>query len=203
MGDNMKKVDKVKYRIRNKKEIKENKKAKQFNYFVLKFFVVLLIFSLGTLLIKNDNNIKNKIYKKIYNNNLSFAYFKNSYNKYIGNIIPFKNIFVQRKVFSQKLQYKTLSKYNKGVKLTLSDNYPIPVLKGGIVIFNGRKDYKNTIIIQQSDGIDVWYSNIANTNLKLYDYIEDDAIIGEAKNNKLYLTFYKDGIEIDYKEVFR
>ena len=156
----MKKVDKVKYRIKNKKDTKEEIKIKKFNYFVVKFFLVLLAFSLGTLLIKNDNNMRNKIYKKIYNNNLSFAYFKNTYNKYIGNIIPFQNIFVQRKVFSQKLQYRSLSKYNKGIKLTLSDNYPIPALKGGIVIFNGRKDYKNTIIIQQSDGIDVWYSNI-------------------------------------------
>lgn len=199
----MKKVDKVKYRIKNKKDTKEEIKIKKFNYFVVKFFLVLLAFSLGTLLIKNDNNMRNKIYKKIYNNNLSFAYFKNTYNKYIGNIIPFQNIFVQRKVFSQKLQYRSLSKYNKGIKLTLSDNYPIPALKGGIVIFNGRKDYKNTIIIQQSDGIDVWYSNISNTNLKLYDYIDDDTIIGEAKNNKLFLTFYKDGVEIDYKEVFK
>ena len=199
----MKKVDKVKYRIKNKKDTKEEIKIKKFNYFVVKFFLVLLAFSLGTLLIKNDNNMRNKIYKKIYNNNLSFAYFKNTYNKYIGNIIPFQNIFVQRKVFSQKLQYRSLSKYNKGIKLTLSDNYPIPALKGGIVIFNGRKDYKNTIIIQQSDGIDVCYSNISNTNLKLYDYIDDDTIIGEAKNNKLFLTFYKDGVEIDYKEVFK
>ena len=103
---------------------------------------------------------------------------------------PFQNIFEDKKVFNEKLKYKSISKYNKGVKLTLSDNYAIPIIKGGIVIFSGEKEgLGKTIIIQQSDGIDVWYSNLANTTMKLYDYVEDNAVVGEAKNNELYLIF--------------
>ena len=114
---------------------------------------------------ENNPKLKNTIYNKVYNSNFSFAKFKNIYNKHIGNILPFQNIFKTKKVFNEKLQYKSLSKYNKGVKLTLEDNYPIPSIKGGIVIFNGKKDGKNTLIIEQYDGIDVWYCNLSNTKL--------------------------------------
>ena len=61
----------------------------------------------------------------------------------------------------------------------------------------------NTIIVQQSDGIYTWYGNLSNINLKLYDYIEDNSIIGEAKNNELYLMFQKDGVDVSYKDVLK
>ena len=85
----------------------------------------------------------------------------------------------------------------------MEDNYLIPSINEGIVIFNGKKDDKNTIIIQQPNKIDVWYSNLNNTNVKLYDYVDKNQIIGEANNNELYLSFYKDGVEIDYKKIIK
>ena len=201
----MESINDVKNRIRNKsnKNIKEENK-RPFKYFVLKLFSVIILFTIGTFLVRSNINIKNTLYNHIYNTHFSFASFKNLYNKYIGNVIPFQNIFETKKLFNEKLEYKSLSKYNKGVKLTLSDNYPIPIIKGGIVIFSGEKEgIGKTVIIQQSDGIDVWYGNLSNTTMKLYDYVEDNSIIGEAKNNELYMTFQKDGVEIDYKEVLK
>ena len=74
----------------------------------------------------------------------------------------------------------------------------------GYVMGRGEKEgIGKTVIIQQSDGIDVWYGNLSTTTMKLYDYVEDNAIIGEAKENKLYMIFQKDGVEIDYKEVLK
>jgi len=185
------------------KRKRSNTKSNKLNLFIFKCFIIIILLIFGTIIIKNNPKIKKNIYNKIYNSNFSFAFFKNTYNKYIGNIIPFQNIFKEKKVFNEKLEYKSLSKYNKGIKLTLNDNYPIPIIKGGIVIFNGKKDGMNTVIIQQTDAIDVWYCNLSNTNVKLYDYLEDNSIIGEAKNNELYLQFYKDGMQIDYKKVFK
>lgn len=202
----MENINDIKNRIRNKsnKNIKKEVKPNKFKFFVFKFFTVLLVFCFASLACAKDIKIKNIIYNKVYNTNFSFSYFKNIYTKYIGNIIPFQNIFEDKKVFNEKLKYKSISKYNKGVKLTLSDNYAIPIIKGGIVIFSGEKDeLGKTIIIQQSDGIDVWYSNLANTTMKLYDYVDDNAIVGEAKNNELYLIFQKDGVEIDSSEVLK
>ena len=80
----------------------------------------------------------------------------------------------------------------------------IPVLESGLVVFIGDKDnYKNSIIIQQVNGIDVWYSNINNSNLKLYDYVEKGTLIGETINNELFLVFKKDGKAIDYKKYIK
>ena len=198
----MKNIDEVKLRIKNKNK-KEEKNNSKFNLFLIKFFIIILSFSLLSISIKKDVKLKNIIYNKVYKSNFSFAYFKNIYNKNIGNIIPFQNIFKEKKVFNEKLEYEKLSRYNKGVKLKLSNNYAIPIIKDGIVIFVGDKDIGKTVIIQGSDGIDIWYSNLSNINVKLYDYVEENSIIGEAKNNELYLLFQKDGVEIDYNKVLK
>ena len=198
----MNRIDEINKRIKYKKNPKET--TKKCNYFILKFFIVFLLFVFMSLLVNNDIKIKNIIYSKVYNNNFSFAQFKNIYNKYIGNIIPFQNIFKSKQVFNEKLEYISSSKHNKGLKLTLKDGYAIPTIKGGIVTFVGnKKDLGKTVIINQTDGIDVWYSNLSNTNLKLYDYVEDNSIVGEAKNNTLYLTFQKNGVEIEYKDILK
>lgn len=202
--NNMERVYEVKKRIKDKKIKQDDISNNKFKIFALKFFIVIILFSFGTILVKNDVNIKNTIYNNIYNKHFSFAFFKNTYNKYIGNIIPFQNIFKDKKVFNEKLEYKSLSKYNKGIKLKLNKNYIIPVIKDGIVIFSGNKEgLGKTIIIQGSDGIDIWYANLSNTKLKLYDYAEQNTLVGEAKNDELYMIFQKDGVEIDYKEVLK
>ena len=46
----------------------------------------------------------------------------------------------------------------------------------------------------------MFYANIEPINLKLYDYIEKGSLLGEAKNNKLYLVFSKDGKYLNYKD---
>lgn len=200
----MNNIKKKKSHMRNKNNKKEENKINKFRLFTLKFFIILLIFTFGTLLVKKDTKAKTIIYNNVYSKNISFAYFKSLYNKYIGSIIPFQDMFKTKKVFNEKLEYESLSKYNKGVKLHLKDNYAIPIIKGGIVIFAGEKEeLGTTIIIQQSDGIDAWYSNLSSTTMKLYDYVSDNAIVGEAKNNELYLTFQKDGVEIDSSEVLK
>ena len=63
-----------------------------------------------------------------------------------------------------------------------------------------KEEYGQTIIIQGMDGIDYWYSNVENINVKLYDYIESDNIIATAKDNKLYVLFMKDGKFLNYEE---
>ena len=190
------------YQIKNKKEVNNTKN--HLHIFILKFFIVVIVFSFGTLIIRKNVLIKNTIYTKLYKNNISFAYIKNLYNKYIGNILPLQNTLKEKQVFKEKLEYKELSKYDNGIKLTLSESYSIPIIMGGIVIFSGEKEnFGNTIIIQQSNGINTWYGNLSNTNMKLYDVVEDNQIIGEAKNNELYMLFEKDGEYIDYKEVLK
>lgn len=206
----MDKVNEVHKRIRSKKNSTSNntKESKDYRikirWFIIKLSIMLVLFLSFTVMVKTNTNLKNKIYKYVYNTNISFATIKKFYNDHLGNVIPFQNVFSEKKVFSEKLEYISLSTYNKGVKLKLNENYAIPILKGGIVIFVGEKENMgNTVIIQQSNGIDAWYGNLSNVNLKLYDYVEDNMIIGEAKNNELYLLFQKDGVDVNYKEVLK
>lgn len=192
------------YVVRNKvKKNKESDRNLKVILFIFKLTTILIIILFLSILCSKNIKIKNKIYKNVYNTSFTFSSFKMNYNKYIGNILPFTDIFKTKKVFSEKLKYESISKYNKGVKLKVSDNYLVPSIKGGIVIFTGEKDNKKTIIVQQSDGTDVYYSNFSNINVKLYDYIENNQILGEVKNNTLYLTFYKDGVEVDYKKIIK
>ena len=77
----------------------------------------------------------------------------------------------------------------------------IPSIESGIVVFIGEKEnYGNTIIIQGVDGVDIWYGNTDNTNVKLYDYVEKGSMIAMTKTEDLYLVFQKDGKFLDYKK---
>ena len=87
------------------------------------------------------------------------------------------------------------------MELEVSKEYLTPALESGIVVFMGEKeDYGTTIIIQQIDGVDVWYCNIEAKDIKMYDYVKKGALIGQVKSNKLYLVFQKEGKYLNYKE---
>ena len=85
-------------------------------------------------------------------------------------------------------------------ELVVSNNYTVPVIESGIVVFIGDKeDYGKVIIIQQINGIDLLYGNIDNTSYKLYDYVKKGDILG-ISNNYLYLVYKKDGKVLDYEK---
>ena len=124
---------------------------------------------------------------------------KNIYNKYFGKYLgESTNI---KKVFNEKISYSSENLYKDGVKLTVDTNYLVPTLEAGIVIYIGEKEgYGTTVIIEQINGVKAWYSNINPKDIKLYDYIEKGALLGETKDNKLYLLFEKDGKFLNYKK---
>ena len=85
-------------------------------------------------------------------------------------------------------------KYLNGVKLTVEENYLVPVIESGVIVYIGLKDnLGNTIIVEQVDGIETIYSNIDLLNYKLYDYVEKGELIGETINKNLILQFQKNG----------
>jgi hypothetical protein len=168
--------------------------------------MILTVIFLGSLIYtKSSVSNKQSFYDVVFKDNLSFAVINNFYNKYLGGILPFKDIIKDNKpVFKEKLTYKEANIYKDGVALSVDKEYLVPVLNSGIVIFVGEKeDYGKTIIIEQTNGIDVWYCNIDNLNVKLYDYVEDGSLIGETISDKLYLVFKKDGKALDYKKYIK
>lgn len=189
-----------------KKYLSKNKiKHTNKRFFISKMLNHILLSSLLLIItlciIKVNPKFKTWINKNIYNTNISFTKFNQVYEKYIGNIFNINNTSNTTSVFDEKLVYSSISDYKEGVKLTVSNNYLVPVIESGIIVYIGDKDnYGKTIIIQQVNGIDIWYVGVDNSNLKLYDYVEKGSLLGESISNEIYLYYQKGGEFLDYKE---
>jgi len=183
-----------------------NQKKPRFLVRLLSKVLVCTVILLGILItLKIDKNSNQVIYKFLYEHNINFATINNIYQKYLGDILPFQNITKKdvSQVFDEKLKYQEANIYKDGVELTVEDSYLVPILESGIVVFKGEKEgYGKTVIIEQIDGTSVWYSNIDNINVKLYDYVNKGEFLAEAKK-KLYLVFQKDGKYLDYKNYLK
>ena len=85
--------------------------------------------------------------------------------------------------------------------LTVNNKSLVNNISSGIVVYSGTKDdYGNTVIVQGVDGVDIWYGNLENIAVNLYDYIEAETIIGETKDEYLYLVIKKDNEFIKYED---
>ena len=173
--------------------------------FIIRLFICILIV-LGTLIfIKYDKNGKQIIYKYLYENNINFATINNWYQEHFGDILPFQNTVKEKTklVFNENLVYKDASIYKNGVKLNVEDNYLVPIIESGIVVFIGNKDdYGKTVIIEQIDGVNVWYGNIDNINVSLYDYVSKGELLAEASKS-FYMAFQKNGKYLKYQDYLK
>lgn len=175
---------------------------KSVRVFINRVLLTVIVFLVGMILVKQNTKFKNLIIDNVYEKNIKFTKAKELYQKYFGNILSIDKIVKEEEpVFNEKLTYSEKSTYKDGVVLSVTKNYMVPVLESGIVIFMGEKEgYGNTVIVEQIDGIDVFYSNITTTDIKMYDYLEKGQLLGEAKSDKLYLIFQKDGKYLNYKD---
>ena len=183
----------------NKKDNSSNIKKYLTNLVVRMLVVVVIIFSLA-IIYKGDSSLKDNISTYFFEENISFTKIKKVYDKYLGGILPIKKEENTTEVFDEKLNYSDSSIYYDGVKLSVSESYLVPSLEEGMVVFIGDKEnYGKTVIIENLDGVDYWYGNITNTSLKLYDYVEKGAFVGEVNYN-LYMVISKDGNYLNYEE---
>lgn len=168
--------------------------------FVTRCLICVILFLLISIICNFSD--KNLLWFKnnVYDNNINFTFFNKIYKKYVNKYLPF-DLYDEKIVMSDKFVYSDKEKFLNGVKLNVGKNYNMKSLCGGIVVYIGDKEgLGNTIIIQGTDGVDYWYSNLDNLSIKLYDYIEKDVLIGSTKNEYVYLTFLKDGKYLDYEK---
>ena len=197
-------IDTSKYldRINNKNNNKEVKSKNTFRNLINKILILIILFLINLIAMKSSSEYKNLIYEKIYNNNFSFTKIKSFYNKYLGGVEALDGIVTNTtSVFNETLTYNDKSIYHNGVKLDVSNSYLVPSIEDGLVVFIGEKEnYGNVIIVQGIDGVDIWYGNMSNTGVKLYDYVEKGSLLGEVKDNYLYLVYSKEGKFLNYEE---
>jgi len=200
-------IEKIKNRIKSKRttKVEAPKKEIKNNTYLKKLFsrsLITIILVLISVIYINSNEKNLLKYKDIvFTKNLSFAKINNWYQKNFGKIIPVEIENETQTVFSDKLIYSAIDNYYDGYKLTVAPNSIINNITSGIIVYIGEKEnYGNVVIVQGIDGVDVWYGNIIDTNLTLYDYIEEGTIIGESKDEHVYFVLSKDGEYLNYEE---
>ena len=171
--------------------------------FLIKTLICISIFLCLGILCKTNNNYKNYIYNKLYQEYFDFSKVKIFYNKYLGGIFPIESIGTNNlnSVFNEKLIYLESGKYEEGAILKVGYNYLVPSLSEGIVVYMGNKDkYGSTLIIEGSNDIDIWYGNICNIIVKNYDVISKGSYLGESCNDKIYIVYTKKNEFLNYED---
>lgn len=188
----------MKYKCLEKLGINDKKKGKnKFLSFFNKLMIAIMIGLVSLIIMEYSPKFKSFMNDNVLNDNLSFGYFSKLYNKYFGDILPNNNDKTVS-VFEEKLLYETKENYFKGYKLTVSNNYLVPALNDGVVVFIGEKDeYGSVIVVEQSDGVNTIYGNINISSIKLYDEVKKGSFIGETKNDILYIVLEKEGEYLD------
>lgn len=194
-------------KLQQKKEEEKTYSLKDYLFLFLIRLLITVVLMLTTLItLKTNTKFKTVFYKYVYNTNFSFATVNNLYQSYFGSPIPFKGLVKTpvETVFNEKLNYQKINLYQDGAKLTVDKNYLIPILESGMVVFIGDKEgYGNTVIVQGVNGVDTWYGNIENVNVKLYDYVGKGTLLGQTKDTTLYLVFQKEGKALNYKDYIK
>ena len=186
--------------MKKEQKVKEEKIIKYIRNLILRCLTAIIIFLIMAIISKSSTTYKNLLVSNLYEKNFSFAKVKKLYTKYLGGIDPLEKITeIELPVFKEELEYEEESIYHDGVKLTVANNYLVPIQQEGMVIYIGEKEnYGNVVIVEGIDGIDIWYGNMQTVTVKLYDYVEKSKYLGTTKDNILYLAYQKDGEFQDY-----
>lgn len=192
------------YKSLKKLSITHNEKDDKLRKYIIntlnKVLITIIFFLLVLIGTKISTKFKTYFYQNVYVTNFKFATINSIYKKYLGDVLPFKFKETTETVFNEKLTYKKVEKYKDGCSLEVTENYLVPTIESGIIVFIGEKEgYGKTVIVQQVNGIDTWYSNITAADVSIYDYVEKGSLIGETLDKKLYLVFQKNGEFLAYQ----
>ena len=163
--------------------------------------LIAIIFVLGSIIFTNISDENKELYQKyVLEDSLEFTKINELYQSLFGSVDITKKDNDSEVVFGN-ITYTNIEPFKNGSKLTIGMNEVVNVITSGIVVFIGEKDdLGNTIIIQGNDGVDIWYSNITDTDIKVYDYLESGNILGTSNSDDIYITISKDGEFISYEE---
>lgn len=168
--------------------------------FVNKLLVFGILFVGVLITVKVNPTAASWVKTHVYMDNFSFAQIENWYNKYIGGIFSSNDDEVTQ-VFSGTIPYTSLEPYYDGVRLKVSSGSVVESLLSGIIVSIGETEhYGNTIVVEQVDGVSVWYGNVDVSDVKLYDYVEKGQILGMSRSEDLYLVLMKDGAYLNYQD---
>lgn len=171
--------------------------------FIVKNLVCIIVFLVLGIACKRNVDYRDYVYKKIYQENIDFSNMKVFYNKYLGGIFPLEDVFTvnSKMVFNEELVYHSVNDYEEGAVLEVNYNYLVPSTSKGIVVYIGEKNkYGNVVIVEGDDGVDIWYGNLSNTMVNIYDVVDNGTYLGEVSDNKMYIVYSKKNEFLDYRD---
>lgn len=195
-------------RIKNKRmhfvnQTGKKKEGEPFSKYISELFTrtllsVILVLLCAIFVNSSDANLL--IFKnKLFNETLAFTKINSLYAKYFGDIIPEK-VTNSIPVFENTPDTSTIEQEGNSYFVSLNSN-TYSFLESGVVVFLGEKEgFGKTMIVQGIDGVDIWYSNLENYNVSMYDYVEKGNIVGEFHEQKALLTFMENGEYIGYEK---
>lgn len=188
--------------LNHKKISKFNPKVQKYLSNLLSKFLLSIIFLMvSIILIKSNSNIKTFYQEDILTKQINFTKFNDFYTKYFGNILPDYTVpsIPTQMASNTEFDYNNGTPYLNGTKLETTENYPVPIITSGIIVFLGEKDSLGpTCIVQGIDGIDIWYSHIDTSSLNLYDYVTEGKILAPTEDDYFYLTIDSNGNYLTY-----
>ncbi len=190
----------MKYKCLEKLNPKNNKSQSKIMRFINKCLSAILIGVIALIVMEYSPKFKTFMNEEVLGKNISFGFIGKIYNKFFGKVLPTSSNDNVVKVFNEKIDYSNKEKYLDGYKLTVTNNYLVPVINSGIVVFIGEKEgYGRVITIEGEDGVTLTYGNIINTDIKLYDYVTKGSFLGEVNENTLYIIALKSGEYQDFE----
>lgn len=185
--------------FKEKKESGKNQNYKFLKMGITKSLIAVILVLVACIYANFGSDFKSSLKKEMFEKNLSFVSIKELYEKYFGSVLPIEKIPNSSLVSQEKTTINNVEKYLDGYKLGMKKGSVVQSLVSGIVVYIGPKEgYDQVVIVQGIDGVDIWYGNLSNTNLTLYDYIEVQTILGEAKDDFIYMLINQDGSYLDY-----
>ena len=185
----------------NKDSNKDDKKiSKIFSKILLSVIFILI----SCIYIHLDEGNLDKFKKYFFEDNLTFAKINEGYHKLFGSLFPSVTNNEDTVLASNNVSLNEVEAYNDGYKIITTKNSPISVITSGIIVFLDEKEgYGKTAIIQGIDGYDIWYGNITDPSVKLYDYVEKGTILANSNDDFYYNVFYKDGNKVSYEDYYK
>ena len=207
----MSEIDEIKRKNKLKRERyvddsvhQENRLPKNLKYVkgLLSRSLFAIIFVLGSIIFTNISDSNKELYQKyVLEDSLEFTKINELYQNIFGTVDITKDNHSDAETVFGSITYTNIESFKNGSRLTVGMNEVVSAITSGIVVFIGEKDeLGNTIIIQGNDGVDIWYSNITDTDIKVYDYVEAGSILGTSNSEVIYLTISKDGQFMSYEE---
>lgn len=168
---------------------------------VTRVLVSVIFILISTIYINWSDITKENFKQAVFGTNLSFTTINNWYEKQFGKVLPLDFPSIDTPVNNITNEVGEIKKYQDGVMAKVGKESIVNALNSGIVVFLGEKEnYGNVVIVQGIDGVDIWYGNITNVDISLYDYVEKNSLLGSASDDYIYFVIQKDGNYLDYEE---